>query len=289
MTVARPRRRTRARLRPARIALHAAVLVLCACWFTPVLALLSSSFRPGAEISASGWWHVFLQPRLTTSNYTDVFATLGLGNSLLSTLAMAVPTTLGTVLVSAFGAYVLARMRFPGRLTLAAAMVALQALPPQLTLVPVLQLFNSIGITGSLTSVWLYQIGSTVPFGVFLLRGFFADIPESLLEAARIDGASEWRIFWQIVLPTSGPILAALAILQFLWSWNDLLIPLLFLGGSSAAQPLTVQVAGMVQSTGAGENLLIASAFLSVVVPLAVLLSLQKFFVRGILGGSVKG
>ena len=137
--------------------------------------------------------------------------------------------------------------------------------------------------------MWIFQIGFTVPFGIFLVRGFIASIPGELFESAAIDGASMLRTFRSIVLPVSVPVLASLAIMQFLWSWNDLLIPLIFLGGSDVSAPITVQVAGLVQSNGSGESLLTAATFISILLPLVLLVSLQRYFVRGILGGAVKG
>jgi alpha-glucoside transport system permease protein len=161
--------------------------------------------------------------------------------------------------------------------------------PVQVTLVPLLRLFNTIGLNGTVPAVWIYQVGFTVPFGIFLLRGFMVGIPKELFESASIDGASPLRIFRSVVLPLSVPVMMSLAIMQFLWSWNDLLIPLLFLGGSELPAPITVQVAGLVQTTGQGEGTMMAATFISVLVPLVIMVGLQRYFVRGILGGAVKG
>jgi alpha-glucoside transport system permease protein len=180
-------------------------------------------------------------------------------------------------------------MNFVGRTVISLILVAMLVIPPQVTLVPMLKFFSAIGLQGTIPSVWIYQVGFTIPFGIFLIRGFIASIPEELFEAAAIDGASTFQTFRSIVAPLSLPVLASLAIMQFLWSWNDLLIPLLFLGGSDLEAPLTVQVAGLVQSNGEGEAVLMAATCVSILVPLIVLIALQRFFVRGVLGGAVKG
>jgi alpha-glucoside transport system permease protein len=191
--------------------------------------------------------------------------------------------------MSAMGAFAFTRMPFRGQIVLSLILVALLVVPPQVTLVPILRVYAATGLQGTVPAVWLYQIGFTVPFGIFLVRGFFASIPDEIFEAASIDGASTLRMFTSIALPLAAPVLASLIIMQFLWSWNDLLIPLLFLGGGELQSPITVQVAGMVQSTGQGENLLMAATFVSVIIPLIILVGLQRYFVRGVLGGAVKG
>jgi alpha-glucoside transport system permease protein len=267
----------------------ACLALLCLVWFTPVLALLVTSFRTEADASTSGWWSVLLAPRFVIDNYVDAIRITGVGRSLVNSVAVAVPTTVGTVLVSAVAAYSLAKMSFRGGVAVFLALVGLQVLPPQVVLVPMLKLANAVGINGTFVPVWIFEMGLTIPFGVFLLRGFFAGVPSELIESARIDGASELRIFLQIVLPLSGAVLASLAILQFLIAWNHLLTPLIFLGGTSGLAPLTVQVAGLVQTEGGGMSLLTAATFISIAVPLLIVIALQKYFVRGVLGGAVKG
>ena len=207
----------------------------------------------------------------------------------MTSLAIAIPATVMTTLLSAIGAYALTRMNAWGSRALSLALVALLVVPPQVTIVPLLKLFIVFGLNGTVPAIWLYQVGFTVPFGIFLIRGFIASIPEELFESATLDGATALQTFNMIVLPLCAPILASLAILQFLWSWNDLLIPLIFLGGSSMAPPITVAAAGIATTNGQDQTVLMAATFLSVLLPLVVLLSMQKFFVRGILGGAVKG
>jgi alpha-glucoside transport system permease protein len=265
------------------------LLVVAFVWAAPVLGLLVTSFRTSTDVAATGWWTSFLHPRFTLANYSAANDLLNFPEALKLSLGIALPATVGTVAISSVGAYALARMEFPGRKVLLFLVVGMLVVPPQLTLVPLLRLFSDVGLTGNLAAVSLYQIGFTVPYGIFLIYGFFHQLPNELIEAARIDGASDLQIFLRIALPTALPVLASLAMLQFLWSWNDLLIPLIFLDSGSGSAPFTVQVAGLVQTTGQGQEVMAAGALMSAVVPVAVLLFLQRFFVRGILSGSVKG
>jgi len=274
---------------PARLVVHVVVGLLSVIWFTPVLALFVSSIRTQGDNAATGWWTAFVRPLFTGFNYQQAFSVIGVGSSIGTSLAIAIPVTVLTTTISALGAYSLTRMSFRGRTALSLLLVALLVVPPQVTLVPLLKLFNTLGLSGSIPAVWIYQVGFTVPFGIFLLRGFMVGIPKELFESANIDGASPLRVFRSVVLPLSVPVMMSLAIMQFLWSWNDLLIPLLFLGGSDLPPPITVQVAGLVQTTGQGEGTLMAATFISVVIPLVIIIGLQRYFVRGILGGAVKG
>ncbi|MGR6520349.1 carbohydrate ABC transporter permease (plasmid) [Rhodococcus erythropolis] len=270
-----------------RLTLHIVVVLFMIVWFTPVLGLFISSIRTKTANATSGWWEFVLNPVFTFYNYRQAFDVVGIGGSLSTSLAIAVPTTILTTLLATMGGYALAQ-RFKGRAVVYLLLIALLVVPPQVTLVPLLRAFEVVGINGTIPAVWLYQVGYTVPFGIFLVRGFIASIPQELFEAAQLDGASSLRIFRSIVIPISMPIMASLALMQFLWSWNDLLIPLIFLGGGDLSAPLTVQVAGLVQTTGEGESMLLAAAFISVALPLVLILSMQRFFVRGVLGGAVK-
>jgi alpha-glucoside transport system permease protein len=265
------------------------VVGLCAVWFVPALGLIVTSFRPPTETTTSGWWSIVVNPVVTVDNYVEALSSLGLGTGLVNSLLIAAPATAIVVVVAAFGAYTLACMRFAGRDVLFVGIVLLMVVPHQVAMVPLLRLFNDLGLGGSVISVWLIQAGFTLPFGIFLLRGFFAAIPEELLDAARVDGASELRTFVSVVLPLSTPPIASLAILSFLWAWNELLLPLLFLGGQSESTPLTVQIAGLVQQSGQGANLLTAGALVSAIVPVVVFFGLQRYFVRGLVQGAVKG
>jgi alpha-glucoside transport system permease protein len=277
------------RVRWLRPVVHIIVGLFMVIWFTPILALFVSSIRTQTDNAATGWWVAFVKPLFTGFNYQQAMSTIGVGESIGTSLAIAIPVTILTTLISALGAYSLTRMRFWGRTTLSLVLVAMLVVPPQVTLVPMLKFFTLVGLTGTVPAVWIYQVGFTVPFGIFLIRGFMASIPEELFESASLDGAAPLRTFRSIVLPLSIPVMASLAIMQFLWSWNDLLIPLLFLGGSDLPAPITVQVAGLVQTTGQGEAQLMAATFISILLPLILIVSLQRYFVRGILGGAVKG
>ena len=258
-------------------------------WFTPVMALFVSSIRTQSDMGATGWWHVFIAPLLTGYNFQQALNLVGVGGGAATSLGIAIPVTVMTVVLSAVGAYALTRMQFAARTMISLFLVAVLVIPPQVTIVPLLRLFVIVGLNGTIPAVWIYQVGFTVPFGIFLIRGFIASMPEELFESAAVDGASPLRTFRSIVLPLCAPVLASLAILQFLWSWNDLLIPLIFLGGSQLPPPITVQAAAVATSNGQDITVLMAATFLSVLLPLVVLLSLQRFFVRGILGGAVKG
>jgi alpha-glucoside transport system permease protein len=273
----------------ARFVIHAIVIAFMVIWFTPILGLFISSVRPAAELSKGGWWLAFVQPLFTGLNYQQAMQVSHIDQSLWTSLAISIPTTIMTTLLSAVGAFAFTRMTFRGQIVLSLILVAVLVVPPQVTLVPMLRVFSALGMQGQVPTVWIYQVGFTVPFGIFLIRGFFASIPPDLFEAAEIDGASTLTTFVQVALPLAAPVLASLAIMSFLWSWNDLLIPLLFMGGGDLRPPLTVQVAGMVQTTGQGENLLMAATFVSVLLPLVILIALQRYFVRGVLGGAVKG
>lgn len=277
------------RLSVTRVAVHVIVIAFMVIWFTPILGLFINSIRPLAETNSSGWWTVLIKPLFTGYNYQQAIELSHVNDSLWTSVAVAVPTTVLTTLLSAIGAFAFTRMPFKGQILLSLSLVALLVVPPQVTLVPILRVYAATGLQGTVPAVWLYQVGFTIPFGIFLVRGFFASIPDEIFEAASIDGASTLRMFTAIALPLAAPVLAALVIMQFLWSWNDLLIPLLFLGGSELQPPITVQVAGMVQTTGQGENLLMAATFVSVIIPLIILIGLQRYFVRGVLGGAVKG
>jgi len=283
-----PRRRRRP-LSPARGLVHLILVVVCVAWIVPLVGLVVYSFRTISDSATNGWWNALVKPWFTATNYQAAWDTGGIGRAILNSTLITLPTTAITVVICAVAAYTLARMRFAGRMTLLAIVVGLLVVPPQLTLVPLLRLFGDLGMTGDRPSVWLFQAGFVIPFGTYLLHGFFRAFPEELLEAAALDGASVPRTFFSIVLPTSVPIMMALAIIQFMWSWNDLLVPLLFLGGSAQVAPATVQIAGLVQSTGSGLNALSAAALMSMIPPVVVTVALQRYFVRGILGGAVKG
>lgn len=273
----------------SRTLLNAVVLVICAFWMLPTVGLLVSSLRPRELIAVSGWWEAFRSPlKFTLANYLNVLSRANMGASFLNSLMVAIPGTLIPMCIAAYAAYAFAWMDFRGKDALYLLVVGLIAVPIQVTLIPVLSLFNRIGITGGFLAVWLAHTAYGLPFSIYLLRNFIEQLPPSLLESAFIDGASHPTVFFRLVVPTSVPALASLGIFQFMWVWNDLLVSLIFLGGTPNVAPMTVTIANMVNSYGGGWEYLTAAAFISMALPLVVFFALQKYFVRGVLAGSVK-
>jgi len=286
----------------ARIPLHLALVGLALLWSIPTLALLVSSFRDPSAIAGSGWWEALGNLHdFTTANYQAVLDQRGMGRAFWNSVLITVPTTLLVILVAALAAYALAWMDFPGRGVLFLVMVALLVVPLQTTLIPVLQLLSRFTIdtempliggnvfgVGSYTGIWLAHVAYGLPFAVFLLRNFFASLPRDLMEAAYLDGASDVQVFFRIIMPLSVPAIAALAIFQFLWTWNDLLIALVLLGDPSLS-PMTLTISNLVSSFGGSYQLLTAAAFVSMALPLVIFFAFQRYFVQGILAGAVKG
>jgi alpha-glucoside transport system permease protein len=265
------------------------VIVLMFIWSVPTFGLFVASFRPASATEGTGWWTGLTLPwHFTIANYQQVLQQQGMGTAFLNSLIIAIPGTILPVAVAAFGAYAFSWMRFPGRDWLFLGIVALLVVPIQMTLIPILTIFTSIGIGGSYLSVWLAHTAYGLPFAVYLLRNFFGALPSDLIESASLDGASHWHTFTRIILPLSVPALASLVIFQFMWVWNDLLVALVYIGGGDHA-PMPVTIANLVSSTGVGYPLLTSAAFISMALPLVVFFSLQRYFVRGILAGSVKG
>ncbi|HEX2296676.1 MAG TPA: carbohydrate ABC transporter permease, partial [Actinomycetota bacterium] len=223
----------------SRSPVHVVLVLLALFWMTPTFGLLVTSFRSGADSNTSGWWTALTDPgQLTLQPYKDILANDGLVQSLLNTVYITVPTTVLLVLVAALAAYAFAWIEFRGREVLFLVVVALLVVPLQMALIPMARLFGDLGIFGTTWAAILFHVAFGLPFAIFLLRNFFIGLPHELLEAARIDGASEWQIFTRIVLPLGMPAIAALGIFQFLWTWNDLLVGLVFTGGDNI--PITV-------------------------------------------------
>ena len=265
------------------------VVIIALMWSIPTFGLFVASFLPPQLIASTGWWTNLLPPwHFTIENYQTVLQGQGFGQDFLNALIIAIPGTLLPMAVGSFAAYAFAWMKFPFRNFLFLLVVAMLVIPNQIALEPILAIFTSIGFTGQYWSVWIVHTAFGLPFAVFLLRNFFAALPKDLIESAHIDGASTWRVFWNLIIPLSVPALASLAIFQFMWVWNDLLIALIFIGGGPK-QPVTLAVANLVGSYGQGYQLLTAAAFISMALPLAVFFGLQRYFIRGILAGSVKG
>jgi alpha-glucoside transport system permease protein len=286
----------------SRYILHIVVIGLTAAWMVPAVGLLVSSFRPFSGIATSGWWTAFSNPTtFTFTNYSQVLAQSNLGQAFFNSFMIAVPATVLPVTIGAFAAYAFSWMKFPGRNWIFLALVGLLAVPLQLTFIPVLTFYvqnlhwttsnlEATGIPGlPWVPLWLAHAGYGLPFSIYLLANFFRALPSDLFESAEIDGAGTLTVFFRIVMPLSVPAIASLVIFQFLWVWNDLLVALIYVGGAQEVAPLTVNLANLTTSLGQGSNLLTAAAFFSMIVPLIVFLSLQRYFVRGILAGSVKG
>ncbi len=270
-----------------------ALIVVCLLWTIPTFGLLVSSFRDEQAVADSGWWTVFASPlefsQWTLQNYSDVLFDGGMGNAFLNSIVVAVPATILPIMVAAFGAYAFTFMRFPGRDLLFVLVVGLLVVPLQVALIPLLQIFNDVGIQGSFLSVWLAHTGFGMPLAIYILRNYMGSLPKEIIESAKVDGASHFRAFWTLILPMSVPALAAFAIFQFLWVWNDLLVALIFLGSSAESQVVTINLTSLLGEFGQDWHLLTAGAFLTMTIPLVVFFSLQRFFVRGLTAGSVKG
>ena len=289
--LAAPRRLSSRLSRAAlRSPLHLVLVAISLLWLLPTVGLLVSSVRPAEAIATTGWWTAFKTPfQFTLENYAHVVSQANMGRSFVNSLLVAIPATAMPILVAALAAYAFAWMRFPGRDALFLLVVGLLVVPLQVTLIPVLRLFNLAGLTGTFPAIWLAHTAYGLPFAIYLLRSFIDELPGEMMESAALDGASHAQIFFRLVLPTTVPAIASLAIFQFMWVWNDLLIALIYLGGTPRVAPMTVTISNLVNSYGGGWQYLTAAAFISMILPLVVFFALQRYFVRGILAGSVKG
>ncbi|GAA2304821.1 carbohydrate ABC transporter permease [Streptomyces hawaiiensis] len=267
--------------------LRVLLIVVGLFWLVPTIGLLLSSLRTPEDIAASGWWKVFTEPsQITFDSYSKLLENEDITSSLLNTVWITVPATLLVVIIGSLAGYAFAWMEFPGRDWWFLGVVGLLVVPVQVALIPIAELFGNIGIFGSVLGVVLFHVGFGLPFAVFLLRNFFAEIPRELLEAARLDGAGELRLFFRVVMPLGAPAIAALGIFQFLWVWNDLLVALIF--SDSGSQPITVALQTQVRQFGNNIDVLAPGAFISMVVPLAVFFAFQRQFVSGVMAGAVK-
>jgi alpha-glucoside transport system permease protein len=263
--------------------------VVCFLWLVPSIGLLITSFRTAEAALSTGWWTVITKPfqDWTISNYSEVLNSGG-RNAFVNSLVVSLPATIIPIMIAAFAAYAFTFMEFPFRDTLFVVIVALLVVPNQVALVPLLRLYTNFNLTGQFAAVYLAHIGFGMPLAIYILRNYMSTLPKAVIESAKIDGASHYKTFWKLIVPMSVPALASFAIFQFLWVWNDLLIALLYLGPGEK-EVVTVTVAGLVGQQNQGWQLLTAGAILSMIVPVAVFVSLQRYFVRGLTAGSVKG
>lgn len=272
--------------------IRTAITILCLAWLVPTIGLLVTSFREPEAANASGWWSAITTPlSFTIQNYNEVL-TQGqtpMATSFVNSLVVAVPATIIPILIAAFAAYAFAFMEFRGRDTFFVILVGLLVVPNQVAFVPLFQLFGQLGLNGTFLAVWLAHAGFGMPLAVYILRNYMSTLPMAVIESAKIDGASHFTTFWKLIIPMSLPALASFAIFQFLWVWNDLFVALIFLGQGPEEMVMTVNLAGMLGSQGQGWQLLTAGAFLTMAMPLVVFLSLQRFFIRGMTSGAVKG
>lgn len=266
-------------------------IIIALLWTIPTLGLFITSFRPRSEIRSSGWWTLPVNNELTLDNYSDVLfgSSTDFITFFVNSLVVTLPAVVIPISLALLASYAFAWIDFKGRNILFIAVFALQVVPIQVTLIPLLTQYVKWGLAGSFWTIWLSHSIFALPLAIFLLHNFMKEIPRSLIEAARVDGAGHVKIFFKVLLPLLTPAIASFAIFQFLWVWNDLLVALTFAGGALEIMPLTVRIAELAGTRGSQWHLLSAGAFVSMVVPLLVFLALQRYFVRGLLAGSVKG
>ncbi|MCE1175206.1 MAG: carbohydrate ABC transporter permease [Propionibacteriales bacterium] len=280
-------RQVDAKTRLSSPAASAVAIVVAILWTTPTAGLLITSFRQQIDITKSGWWTAFATPDFTLDNYAEALDTHNLAMSFINSFVITIPAVIIPIILALLAAYAFAWIDFKGRNFLFAFVFALQVVPIQVTLVPLLTQYTQWGLQNTLWTLWLSHTIFGLPLAIYLLHNFMKEIPRSLIEAARVDGAGHVRVFFQVLLPLLVPAIASFAIFQFLWVWNDLLVALTFAASEDA--PITRVINEMVGSFGSKWYLLSAGAFISMAVPVIVFLSLQRYFVRGLLAGGVKG
>jgi alpha-glucoside transport system permease protein len=281
-----------------------AVVAVVVFWLIPAVGVLVTSFRTAEAVNSTGWWTALGNPFATDwtlDNYRQALDAGGFSNAFLNSLAVTIPSTVMPITIAAFAAYAFSWMEFRGRHVLFVLVVGLLVVPLQMALIPILRLYTGggefLGVTifpdldlnGTFLGIWLAHTAFGLPLATYLLRNYIGSLPSSLIESAKIDGADHFTIFWRLVVPLSVPALAAFAIFQFLWVWNDLLIAYVFLGGTSDTRVITIALANLVGSRGENWHLLTSAAFISMALPLAVFFALQRYFVRGLTAGAVKG
>lgn len=288
-TTTAPRSRGAARLvrRAGSGLVQLLLMIVGLLWLTPAIGLFTASLRPEEDNASTGWWTALTDPgSLSFDSYAALLKDAGIVDAFWNTVLISVPATVAVVVIAALAGYAFAWLEFPGRDWIFLVVVGMLVVPVQVGLLPVAKLLGALGLFGSIPGVVLFHVAYGLPFAVFLLRNYFAEIPREMLEAARMDGGGEWRIFWQLILPLGRPAIASLSIFQFLWVWNDMLVALIF--ADSGSQPLTVALQSQMRQFGSNIGVLAPGAFLSLIVPVAVFLAFQRHFVQGVMAGSVK-
>jgi len=272
-----------------RLPLHVVIIVFCLIWIVPTIGMVVNSFRSLGDMGTAGWWTTLFPPHgFTLASYQQVLNTEGVPAAIVSSILITIPATVIQLAIATMGAYAFAWMNFPGKNIFFIVIVGLMVVPIQMTLIPVLQFFKATGLNGTIMSVWLAHSGYGLPFEVFLLRNYLGGLPREVFESAEVDGAGHSVRFLRIAVPMTIPAIASLTIFVFLGVWNDLLVALTFLG-TSTNRPFTVVITQLVTSLGGGWQFLTAAAVLQMALPLAVFIALQRYFVRGVTAGSVKG
>ncbi|TMC53214.1 MAG: carbohydrate ABC transporter permease [Chloroflexi bacterium] len=272
-----------------RLPLHIVIIIFCAIWIVPTVGMILNSFRSVSDMGQAGWWTTLFPPHgFTLASYQQVLAIEGVAPSIVSSVLITIPATVIQLTIATMGAYAFAWMKFPGKNLFFIVIVGLMVVPIQMTLIPVLQFFKLVHLNATIIAVWLAHSGYGLPFEVFLLRNYLGGLPREVFESAEVDGAGHSVRFLRIAVPMTLPAIASLVIFVFLGIWNDLLVALTFLG-TSQYRPFTVVITGLVTSFGGGWQFLTAAAVLQMALPLAVFIALQRYFVRGVTAGSVKG
>lgn len=277
----------------SRIFLQVSVALIVIIWTVPTLGLLVSSFRDRQMINTSGWWtalvNPFMEGQWTLANYQFVITSDGMGSAFLNSLLVTIPATVIPITIAAFAAYSLAWMNFAGRKFMFVLVVGLMVVPLQMSLLPLFRLYNQAQLNGTYLGIWLAHTGFGLPLATYLLYGYISTIPRELIEAAEVDGTTPMTKFIFLILPLSVPAIASFTIFQFMWVWNDLLVALVFLGTSIDVALVTTRLSEMVGSRGQDWYVLTSGAFITMIMPLIIFFSLQRYFVRGLMAGSVKG
>jgi alpha-glucoside transport system permease protein len=262
------------------------LIIIGLLWLVPMVGLFLTSLLSAEDAGENGWWRIFAEPSLATwNNYSEIFDNDDITSSLVTTLIISIGGTVVPIVVAALAAYAFAWLEFPGRDWIFVVVIGLLVVPIQMALIPMFSLYNDLGIFDTSLSLILFHTAFGLPFAIFLLRNFFVGIPKELLEAARLDGASEWRIFTRVVLPLGMPAIAALAVFQFIWTWNDLIVALTL---ARETQPITVAIFSQLRQFGANIDIIAPASFVSMIIPLAMFFAFQRYFVQGLLAGAVK-